>query len=128
MKKAVPAVETADQVNVANETYTDLEVNAEDWDYDVLKMLANTNNSDFNKLKLCEELAELSEVLIKSHTKHPDNKPPMEKIVEELGDVSIRMAIFALEHGIESQIEDRIFSKLERLLEYVKAGKYKGGV
>ncbi len=131
----MPNASTAAQTSAANDVYTDLEERSnyrseeeEDKLDDIIKYLAKTNTSDFNKLKLVEELSELMEVLVKSHTKHPDNKPKMEKIVEELGDVSVRMAIFALEYGLEEAIEDRMYEKLTQLYGYIKAGKYKGGV
>lgn len=94
----------------------------------IINSLAKTNRHDYNILKLCEELAELQEVMLKYHLKILENKPPMSAIVDEIGDVMIRIGVFAIQNELEEQVEDRINLKLTKLNGYMKQGKYKGGI
>lgn len=71
-----------------------------------------------NVLKLCEEMAELSEVLLKYVNKGGDNKPKTEKIVEELGDVIFRAAVIIRQFDIRNQVLDRGNFKMEQLHNY----------
>lgn len=71
-------------------------------------------------LKMLEECAELSEVLLKYLTKSPERKPPMEKIIEELGDVMFRAKALAKKMDIEKQVDERMEEKAELLINWVK--------
>lgn len=62
-------------------------------------------------LKVAEELAELSEVLIKRITRKEGFKPSLEKLIEELGDVFFRSHCLIAKLGIHEKIEDRIRQK-----------------
>jgi NTP pyrophosphatase (non-canonical NTP hydrolase) len=68
-----------------------------------------------NTLKVVEECAELSEVMIKFVTKQPEDKPSIEKIIEEMGDVHARCYILARQLGICDDVINRVASKLRQL-------------
>jgi len=85
-------------------------------------------NATYNHSKLLEELMELGEVLVKKINKIPEKQPPIEKIIEEMGDVLVRVYVLMYQENIEKEVKDRISEKLEMLHKYAKEGKYKGGV
>src|SRR6478735_6474280 len=68
-----------------------------------------------NILKVVEENLELSEVLVKFITKQPEDKPPIEKIIEEMGDVVARIFVLARQKKITEQVQDRMFFKMKQL-------------
>lgn len=86
----------------------------------------NTEKGDYGKLM--EELAELSEVVVKSYIKVEGHKPPIEKVVEEIGDVLLRIDIIIRRLNIEEAVTERIENKLKKLTGYMDEGLYKGGV
>ena len=86
------------------------------------------NNPEFNYIKLAEELAELSEVVLKMYVKNLENRPPMSKLIEEMGDVLLRMRILAIQEKINVAVNERVEQKANKLMEYIEQGKYKGGV
>ena len=86
------------------------------------------NNSTYNHSKLLEELLELSEVLIKMTNKTAKKQPPKEKLVEEVGDVLLRLEVLIIKEGIEKDVEKRINDKIGQLGGYLIEGKYKGGI
>lgn len=99
------------------------------FDYDeIVELLAKTNRHDYNTLKLCEELTELQENLLKSHLKVPEKKPSQEQIVEEIGDVLVRIMIYMEQNDILTPVEARMQHKLTKLKSYYEQGKYKGGI
>lgn len=95
---------------------------------DSIKTILAYNRPEFNYLKLAEELAELSEVVIKRYLKKEENKPPLSKLVEEVGDVLLRLKILSRMENISLDINIRVINKTAKLLEYIDEGKYKGGV
>ena len=94
---------------------------------DILKIL-EYNKPEFNYIKLGEELAELSEVVIKRFLRKDPHKPPLAKIVEECGDVLLRIRILSAMEGLDDEINERQNQKKEKLLKYIANGEYKGGV
>lgn len=62
-------------------------------------------------LKTLKEMAELSEVLLKTLTKREDLRPPKDKIIEEMGDVLFRCKALARKLGIEDEVEARFQEK-----------------
>lgn len=87
--------------------------------------LARTNDGMYNKTKLLEELAELNEKILKSINKHPDHKPPQSEIIEEIGDVLIRIKMYNIMEGItDQQIRDRVILKANKFIGYIKDGIY----
>jgi NTP pyrophosphatase (non-canonical NTP hydrolase) len=100
-------------------------------DYDVIEVaefLGRTNRLDYNILKTCEELAELQEVLLKYHLKTPDKKPDIQNIIDEIGDVAIRIMALTEALHVEENLNHRFQIKANKFMEYYKQGLYKGGI
>ena len=90
--------------------------------------LAKTNSKQYNILKTAEELAELQEVLLKRLTKEGGPKEPTDQsIIEEIGDVKIRLEILSRMLG-QTKVKDRIEFKTRQYKIYIKAGKYCGKI
>lgn len=79
---------------------------------DTLDQLTKVNNLEYNTLKLIEEMAETSEVLVKTLTKSPKYKPSKEKIVEEMGDLFLRFYVVMQHMNITDEVEQRVEDKL----------------
>jgi len=82
------------------------------------EVLLNPKRHERNILKLCEEMSELGEVLLKYVNKNKDNKPPIEKIIEELGDVFFRGTVIVEQFDIEEPVINRIDEKRKQLYDY----------
>jgi NTP pyrophosphatase (non-canonical NTP hydrolase) len=82
-------------------------------------------NSTYNHAKLLEEIMELGEVLSKGITKSVGKAPPVEKLIEEIGDVKIRIEMLIAELRIEIPVERRITDKLSKLDKYRILKSYK---
>lgn len=95
---------------------------------EAIKQILIYNRSDYQYVKLAEELAELLEVVIKRYLKKPENKPSIEKLIEEMGDVLLRMKLLAEMENIKEEVNTRMHAKCTKLLTYIAEGKYKGGV
>jgi NTP pyrophosphatase (non-canonical NTP hydrolase) len=78
---------------------------------DIVEKMAEKFDEERLTLKVAEELAELSEVLIKRVTRTKELKPPIEKLIEELGDVFFRSHCLIAKLGIHEKVEDRIRQK-----------------
>lgn len=74
---------------------------------------------DYSVLKLIEECAELQEVTIKTLTKPKGalKKERLDHLIEELGDVSARLAIVAKHFNITKEVVERRQYKLNQTLE-----------
>lgn len=95
---------------------------------DVLNHLAETNTWEYNHLKAIEELTELTEVLIKRVTKKDGVKePPKQAVIDELGDVLIRVEILRRMYG-PYLVDFRVDEKLSKFDEYIKEDKYTGKI
>jgi NTP pyrophosphatase (non-canonical NTP hydrolase) len=80
-----------------------------------------------NTLKVVEETTELNEVLIKRLTKQPEDAPPLDKVIEEMGDVMTRCFILARQLKITEQVQERMFFKMKQLDEWMSK-RYEGVV
>lgn len=90
---------------------------------DVLKHLLKKNSVEYNHLKAVEELAELTEVLIKKVNKMGQAKEPAnQEIVDEIGDVLIRLAILNEMYGHDT-VAERIDLKLSKFQSMIDEGK-----
>jgi len=78
-------------------------------------------------IKLAEELAELSEVVLKMYLKKAEHKPPKERLVEEIGDVILRLKILSKMENISFDVNARVQKKTFQILQWIDEGKYKGG-
>jgi NTP pyrophosphatase (non-canonical NTP hydrolase) len=95
---------------------------------ETLKKVVDYNSHDKNILKVAEECAELGEVMLKYVLKAQQHKPPVDKIVEEAGDVIFRIKVAAEMLGIWDQIEQRQVDKAAQMDEWITKQMYKGGV
>jgi len=118
----VENVSIAAQASVVNRILTDDECT------EFADILVKTNKPEYNVLKLVEELAELQEKVIKYHTKSTERKPSKDDLVEEMGDVTLRIMILGQQLGALNDIDDRIAFKLTKLKGWYDQGKYIGGL
>ncbi len=96
---------------------------------DMIDYLTGNNSETYTSTKLLEELAELQEVLLKKINKTPEHQPTDERILEEIGDVFLRLILYCEFHKIkEDDIEERIQVKLNKFLGYIKEGLYSSGI
>lgn len=86
----------------------------------VYNYMITRNNKNYNTLKLIEELSELATILTQSLTKGAEP----EKIIEEIGDVKMRLKVVEARYSKEL-IQGRIDFKLKKNLKYLKQEKYK---
>lgn len=91
----------------------------------IIDILVETNDKDYNFLKAAEELQELSLVLTQSVLKK--KQVPDKEIIDEIGDVKIRLAIIEKFFSKE-EIDKRINYKFSKFQEYLDKGKYKNGI
>ncbi len=96
---------------------------------DLLGFLGENNDATFNRTKLLEELLELSEKIAKSLNKKPEYQPTQQDIVEEIGDVLLRLQIYMKSEKIpEDLVIDRTLLKINKFLEYLKNNQYVNGI
>ena len=95
---------------------------------DTINVLAETNTWEYNHLKAAEELMELAEVLLKKVNKRGGEKePPKQAVVDELGDVVIRVEILTKMYG-PSKVKERVQEKLDRFNDHIMNKKYIGKI
>lgn len=93
---------------------------------EVIKTLVETNSYKYNLRKSVEELLELAEVLMKKVNKKGGPKEPSDlDVVEEIGDVQIRLDILKELFG-HTAVRHRMTTKLTQLKGYIDEDKYKG--
>ena len=88
----------------------------------VYNHLLNVNDREYTINKTIEELLELALIL-----KQKQNKPDLvsdDKIIEEIGDVQIRLKVLKQIYPIEL-IKKRINFKLKKFYKYITTEKYK---
>lgn len=91
-----------------------------DFVYDYLE---KENNPIYNLTKAAEELTELATALLQRVNKGAD-KVPDSKIVEEIGDVKIRMKVLEKIFSKDS-IDNRVNKKLTVFQDYIKTERFK---
>lgn len=95
---------------------------------EVIKTILTTNSRRYNLEKAVEELLELAEVLMKKVLKEGGPKEPKDQeVIDEIGDVAIRMLVLMELFG-EEAVNTRVSYKLDKFAEYIKANKYKGSL
>lgn len=93
------------------------------------KDLSESNDPNYNFLKLAEELNELSELLLKAVNKYGTDKvPSKEEIADEIADVVFRSMIVDDQLGTQEYVNGRIRRKAARLKQLLDEGKYKGRI
>lgn len=88
----------------------------------VYNHLLNINDTEYTINKTIEELLELALIL-----KQKQNKPYLisdEKIIEEIGDVKIRMKVLEKMYS-KNAIKERVLYKLKNFYKYIITNKYK---
>lgn len=90
-----------------------------------IKQIVANNEASFNYLKFLEELAELTEVLMKRYLKQPQYKPKMSRVAEEMGHVLLRMQIFSAMEGIEEEVNNEKLKKLNKLMAYLETKEFR---
>ena len=99
----------------------------------LIEFLAHSNDRKFNCAKFAEELNELAAEVLKVGNKQVEHHPEDQQIIDELGDIMIRMKTFCTMHfkdmmSLEDAVNERIVDKANKLLGYIKEGKYNKGV
>jgi hypothetical protein len=90
----------------------------------IAEKLIGYNTYDYNILKLIEELQELSLVLTQAYLK--PSKVDQQEIIDEIGDVKIRMAVLDKILNQQPLVNERIefkLKKFEKLMTIKKAEK-----
>lgn len=90
---------------------------------EIIKQLVKDNDYNYNILKAIEELQELSLVL----TQHLTKGVKRREIIDEIGDVKIRIEILEKIFG-EEDVDKRVNDKLTKFDNYIKEGKYIGRI
>jgi hypothetical protein len=103
----------------------------------IVKFCAQKNTFEYNADKAIEEAIEFSEVVIELRTKHKGNpkRPDKVEAIKEYGDFFYRGLIYLMAlnpaktmNEILAEVADHIELKLDKLEQYKKEGKYKGGL
>ncbi len=95
---------------------------------DIIDEMAKTNSWNYNLDKTIEELFELGEVLMKSKLKKGSPKEPSaQSIIEEIGDVEIRIRVLRKLFG-EQLVDQRVGEKLAKFKGFFEQGKYIGSI
>jgi hypothetical protein len=96
---------------------------------ELMEVLLTENDPKFNITKLCEELSELQELLLKYINKKPEKAPSKQSIVDEIGDVIVRLGVVIEQLEVEEEaVGERVDDKIAKLIKYYNEGKYKGGL
>lgn len=93
---------------------------------ELIAHLVQTNNPLYNLSKIAEECGELNTVILQSINKG-ETGPDKNEIIEEIGDLAIRLEIAKAIYG-EKEVNDRIQFKLDKYKGYVKDGLYAGRI
>jgi nucleoside-triphosphatase THEP1 len=95
---------------------------------EIIKLLAETNDKEYNVTKFLEESMELNELLIKRLNKGDGpNTPTDQLIIDEIGDLKIRLAILSIMFD-KKKVKERERFKLEKYDGYLQEGKYSGRI
>jgi len=94
-------------------------------DVEIINHLVETNEPKYNLLKASEELQELALVLTQLALK--PNKVKEQEVIDEIGDVKIRMKILKKLFS-KKKVKERIEFKLGKFKEYVVNNQYIGNI
>lgn len=96
---------------------------------DIQSFLAKNNKRKYNLTKAAEEFIELADVCLKMANKKPELHPPVQDLIDEIGDASMRLRILTESEGISNYaIVQRQITKANAYLGYLKEGKYNKGI
>lgn len=92
---------------------------------ELCRTLAKENTPEYNMMKMIEECTELNEVLIKKLNKKGRKKEPaLQDIIDEMGDVFVRLRILSEMMGYDD-VQKRINFKLAELMRWYESGNFK---
>lgn len=95
----------------------------------LFRHIAKINDEKFLLAKTCEELTELQEVLLKMLNKIDPHKPSKGRLIEEIGDVYIRLEMLIERFKIDPlHIASRRIYKANKFIGYLNEGKYKNNI
>lgn len=109
------------------------EVNNLDDSLIVIQALSKSNKKKYNYRKLAEELTELADVCLKITNKQRDTMPEYfealdKQLIEEIGDVQLRMNVLVEQLDVQKEVDDRVIFKSKKLLKLYNEGKYRTGL
>ena len=87
---------------------------------DIRDKLAREFEEERIALKVVEECMELCEVLVKRVTKVEDSKPPLYKVIEEMGDLTFRLQCLARKLRIDEAVEARVIEKAKQIDDWLE--------
>lgn len=87
--------------------------------------MSKDNDYEYNLLKASEECQELALALLQYVNK--PNKVDKQEIIDEIGDVQIRLEILK-ELFDKKSVKKRVKYKIGKFKSYIKDGKYKGKI
>ena len=93
----------------------------------IIQKMADTNSWEYNIDKTIEELFELGEVLMKRKLKGKEYGASNQEIIDEAGDVQIRLNVLKLLLG-PGAVDNRINAKLEKFKGFYEQGLYIGRI
>lgn len=93
----------------------------------IINELVEKNTEQGNLLKAVEELSELSTALIQYLVKEENKEKQLKSVIDEIGDVEIRLNILRKIFG-EEEVDNRISFKLNKFSEYIDKGLYSGRI
>jgi NTP pyrophosphatase (non-canonical NTP hydrolase) len=88
---------------------------------EVLAFLITNNSEEYQLTKACEELSELTTALLQYITKK-GTKTTAQDVIDELGDVKIRITILEILFGI-GKVNERYDFKLKKFAGYIQDRK-----
>jgi NTP pyrophosphatase (non-canonical NTP hydrolase) len=89
-----------------------------------IRDIAKKNTLDYDYAKLAEECTELTDALIKMITKPNRREERMPHLIEEMGDVQLRLSILREKLGCSAETGQRFQLKLDYLSGKLQQGKY----
>lgn len=105
------------------------EITTENTLKDVIIFISKSNDPKYNLTKAAEELIELADVILKTANKKVEDRPPKQDIIDEIGDVSLRVLMIRVQLGItDKDIADRRLQKANKYLNYLKEKKFNAGI
>lgn len=91
---------------------------------EIVRRVFEYNTYEYNAAKLAEELQELSLELTKLVTKPDLDETRIQAIIDEIGDVKIRLKVFELSLD-RNRIEERVHLKLVKFNTLLENKRYK---
>lgn len=91
----------------------------------ILHTMVTSNQENYNLTKFAEEAGEANVVALQMVNKKGGPKEPrLPELVDELGDLLIRIQVLQIEYGIESLVQERVETKLNKYIEISNNGTH----